>query len=293
LHFLVYDIIPVQNPQWFNSKVPKNFRRWLKTLAIFADSLLCISDVVKKDVAGWLTTQYGFKADVIPINTIPLGADIAASVPSRGVPPNMEQLLEELRGKPSILMVGTLEPRKGHAQVLAAFEQIWQRGRNVNFVIVGKPGWKTDALQQYLIAHPRKHHHLYWLDDVSDEMLEMLYTVSTGVIAASEAEGFGLSLVEALHHNKPVLARDIPVFHAIGGDGVTYFGGGGNNGLAQDIDTWLGRIAKGEVPTVPVRLHTWHDSAHHLLACLGLKAEYSRQHFSERAQDSHSRVQAT
>ena len=276
LYFMVYDLFPVHYPHWFNRKASKNHRRWLRTLAIFADHLICISNVVKNDMASWLKTRYGLRPEGLPISTIPLGGDIAASLPTRGLPANIDQLLLAIRSKPSVLAVGTIEPRKGYPQVLTAFEQLWDRGQNVNLVIVGKPGWKTDSLQEYLLTHPQRQHQLYWLQDVSDEMLALLYDTALGVIVASEAEGCGLPLIEALYHNKPVLARDIPVFREIGKDRVAYFNG--NNGtIAEDIETWLYWLARGQIPPISIPLHTWHNSAMHLFSCLGLKPDSSRQ----------------
>ena len=280
LYFMVYDLLPVLYPHWFNHKTSRNHNRWLRAMAIFADHVVCISNVVKNDMASWLKTRYGLETEALPISTIPLGGDVAASIPTRGLPSNIEQLLEALRRKPSVLKVGTLEPRKGHAQVLAAFEQLWQRGRDVNFVIVGKPGWKTEALQEYLVSHPQRQHHLYWLHDVSDEMLELLYNAAIGVIIASEAEGFGLSLIEATYHGKPVLARDIPVFREIGGDGVTYFTGNGDEPLAGSLEVWLDQITQKQTQTTGAPQQTWHNSAINLLTCLGLKTE-PRQHSGE------------
>lgn len=282
LYFMVYDLLPVLHPHLFNPKTSRNHNRWLRTMAIFADHAVCISNVVKNDMASWLKTRYGLETEALPINTIPLGGDIAASIPTRGLPADIDQLLEEFRSRPSVLAVGTLEPRKGYAQVLVAFEHLWDRGRKVNLVIVGKPGWETEPLQEYLVAHPQRQHYLYWLQEVSDEMLELLYNAAMGVIVASEAEGCGLPLIEALHHGKPVLARDIPVFREIGRDRITYFIG--NNGtIAEDIDRWLDRIAQGQVPLTCGPLQTWHDSALHLLSCLGLKPDYPKQQSGEQA----------
>ncbi len=276
LHFVVYDILAVRNLHWFNPKTTRNIRRWLRTLAIFADSLICISDVVRKDVASWLAARYGFESDVIPIKLIPLGADISASIPSEGISDDMEQLLSRLSRSASVMIVGTLEPRKGHAQILAAFERLWRVGRNVSLVLVGKPGWKTEPLQHQLNAHPQAGRRLYWLDNASDELLELLYGAVTGVIVASQAEGFGLSLVEAAYHRKPILARDIPVFREIGGDRAAFFAGGSPGTLAESIDKWLDEISAGKTSTPCAPLKTWHDSALSLLSCLGLKTSRSK-----------------
>lgn len=274
VHIIVYDLLPVLHPQWFNPKTTRNFRKWLRTIAIFADSAICISNAVKNDLADWVEQQYRIAADALPITTIPLGADIQSSAPSQGLPENVKQLLATLAENPTVLMVGTLEPRKGHAQVLAAFEKLWQQGHEINLVIVGKPGWKTEALQQTLRTHPHIHDRLHWLDNASDEFLELLYAASTGVIVASQAEGFGLPLIEAMHHNKPVLARDIPVLREIGGNSASFFTDAGN--LAKELEAWLAEISHERVPhNFPQP--TWQDSANALLSRLSLEQPISNQ----------------
>ena len=46
---------------------------------------------------------------------------IFASAPSTGLPPNADAVLAALDAAPTLLLVGTLEPRKGQAQTLAAW----------------------------------------------------------------------------------------------------------------------------------------------------------------------------
>jgi glycosyltransferase involved in cell wall biosynthesis len=276
IHIMVYDLLPVLHPHWFNTKTTRNFHRWLKTIAIFSDSVICISNTVKAELNDWLHQKYSLGPSTIPIFTIPLGADIESSAPSRGLPENINQLLTALASRPTVLMVGTLEPRKGHSQVLAAFEKLWQQGRDINFVIVGKPGWKTEAMQQRLRSHPQNKTRLYWLDNASDELLELLYVGCTGVILASQAEGFGLPLIEAGHYNKPVLARDIPVLREIGGNFVTFFSGSSTESLMNDIEFWLAKISIEQMPHSAPQ-HTWEDSAQSLLSCIGLKHQITVQ----------------
>jgi glycosyltransferase involved in cell wall biosynthesis len=42
------------------------------------------------------------------------------------------------------------------------------------------------------------------------------------VLVTSEAEGFGLPVIEALACGAPVVASDLPVLREVGGDAVTY-----------------------------------------------------------------------
>ena len=66
------------------------------------------------------------------------------------------------------LSVGTLEPRKAYPLAIDAFEQLWAAGQEVRYVIVGRPGWNTQALQRRLRQHSEYGRRLLWLDDAED-----------------------------------------------------------------------------------------------------------------------------
>jgi glycosyltransferase involved in cell wall biosynthesis len=226
------------------------------------------------ELSTWLGTKFGLPGTALPASTMVLGADIDASAPSGGLPPNAGFLLARLRNTPAVLMVGTLEPRKGHDQALAAFEQLWKSPNPTApaplLVIVGRPGWKTEALQQQLRAHPQAGKRLFWFENISDEFLMRLYTASRGVLVASRAEGFGLPLVEAALHGKPVLARDIPVFREIEIASITYFNSETPQGLASAINQWLQRAAASSPIHATATLPTWQLAALQLTHALGL-----------------------
>lgn len=279
VHVVVYDLLPLQHPEWFNPKTTRNFKRWIKWLAVYADSAICISETVKHQLHAWLNTHFGLPTTALPASTIVLGADIDASAPSGGLPADAPSLLARLRSTPAVLMVGTLEPRKGHDQALAAFEQLWQQGDAPHLVIVGRPGWKTEALQEKLRRHPQAGQRLFWLDDVSDEYLAQLYEACGGVLVASRAEGFGLPLIEAARYNKPVFARDLPVFREIGLPGVTYFSGEIAASLAAGIPVWLQKTRQKSSASQfqGKNVFTWRTAAMQLLSSLGLPTEPRRQ----------------
>ncbi len=150
-----------------------------------------------------------------------------------------ELVLEKIGSRPSFLMVGTVEPRKRHEQVLNAFEQLWAAGSDATLVIAGKAGWMVDKLLHRLANHPERDSRLLWLKGSSDELLDRMYKASTCLIAASLNEGFGLPLIEAAKHGLPVIARDIPVFREVAGDHAFYFSDDSPTALAQAIRTWL------------------------------------------------------
>jgi len=164
-----------------------------------------------------------------------------------------------------------LEPRKGHAQVLAGFELLWERDLSLNLVIVGKRGWMLEAFVARLESHPELGKRLFWLDAVSDECLEDLYRRSTCVLAASEGEGFGLPLVEAAQREKPIIARSLPVFREVAGEGAFYFDGLLPEDVSESVLAWSALHSEGRAPSsAAIQSLTWDDSARQLLDALAV-----------------------
>jgi glycosyltransferase involved in cell wall biosynthesis len=164
-------------------------------------------------------------------------------------------------------VVSTLEPRKGHAQTLRAFEKLWAEGHEVFLVLVGKKGWKVDELVLSIEEHPMLNQYLFWLQGVSDEYLTQIYQNSTCLIAASEGEGFGLPLIEAAHHKIPIIARDLPVFKEVAQNHAFYFSTRKSENLAQAIKDWLKLYDANSHPksdTMPWL--NWGQSAKQLLS---------------------------
>ena len=244
VYFLVYDILPVRHPEWFFPGAAEMFERWLETIAK-QNGAICISRATANDLQAWVNDRQLGRHRPFKIGWFHSGSDIEASVPTTGLPPGFENALRCLRAQPSILMVGTLEPRKAHAQVLGAFERLWKQGMGVSLIIVGKPGWMVEELTSRLKDHPEAGHRLFWFQGVSDEALRRLYEVAKGVLVASRGEGFGLPVVEAAQHGRPVLVRDIPVFREVAGNGATYFSGDGPEDLANALRQWLKDIDCG------------------------------------------------
>lgn len=265
VYFVVYDIIPLLHPQYTVAGMGDAFDTWLHCLARQADGLLCISAAVAEDVRSWLDAHV--HARPFPeIRHFHLGADIENSGPSNGLPADAGFVLEKIRRQPAFLMVGTIEPRKAQVQALAAFEQLWREGLPVQLVLIGKEGWMMEDFSRKVRAHPELGQRLFWLEGISDEFLEQVYGAATCLIAASEAEGFGLPLIEAAQHQLPIIARDIPVFREVAGRHAYYFSGQQPEALAKSIRSWLALHQTGRAPpSSSMPWLTWKQSTKSLL----------------------------
>ncbi len=231
---VIYDLLPVLQPHYFPDTVQRAFPLWLRTIATVADALLCISRTVADEVLAWLARNPVERRRKLDIGWFHLGGDFNAV--STGAAAS---------GRPDLLMVGTVEPRKGHAEALHAMEALWESGADVGLVIAGRPGWDTDALQARLRAHPEAGRRLRWVEGADDARVAALYRSSSALLMASEGEGFGLPIVEAAHAGLPVVARDLPVFREICGESAVYFRPGE---LAAALRRWLALRDEGRVP---------------------------------------------
>ncbi len=260
--FIVYDLLPLQNSSWFTPRARRSFRHWLSTIAIHADELWCISRTVASDVDILMQQRFGLARAEITVRWFELGADRL----DRAYVDESISVPEFARfARPILLMVGTIEPRKAHALVLDALDLLWGNGEQPTLVIVGKKGWHVDALAGRLAQHPQNGKLLFWLDEVDDAQLEMLYNRADGLILASEAEGFGLPIIEAARHDKPLFLRDLPVFREVAGGHATYFSGPDKHALATEISGWLAQLAAGTAPrSGSIKPISWAASARQL-----------------------------
>lgn len=278
VYFVVYDLLPVTMPQFFSLNDSAGHEAWLKAIA-HSDGVICISEATADDFRRWAASQKGDEQvdPAFQIRSFHLGADIGNSSPTVGMPESAETVLAKLAALPTFLMVGTVEPRKGHPQVLDAFESLWSSNMEVNLVIVGKKGWMTDAFCERLRNHTEVDSHLFWLEGVSDEYLDHIYAASTCLIAASEGEGFGLPLIEAAQHGLPIIARDIPVFREVAGEHAFYFNGENPTDLTRAITDWLYLHVAAQSPKSDnMPWLTWNQSAVQLMQSCKLCS--SRRH---------------
>jgi glycosyltransferase involved in cell wall biosynthesis len=254
----VYDLIPLDYPDATETANRMGFEQWFAHVLMRCDALVCISRSVADALVDRLRDD-GLAPSPLRIGYWPLGADFQFPVGSRPSA-RVQALLDE--PSPFFLSVGTVEPRKAYPVALDAFERLWAEGANCRYVIVGRPGWNTDALQKQIRGHKAAGRKLVWLDDAEDAELAALYVSARALVFPSVAEGFGMPLVEALMRGVPVIASDIPVFREVGGVTALYFPALDSRALAVALLRALEGLPPPAAPTVV----TWRESAARLAA---------------------------
>ncbi len=268
IYYVIYDLIPIHKPESFVAQLSKEFAEWIETTS-YANGIICISRSVADEYIEWLSNNTPNRKTPLKIGYFHLGADFKNSIPTSGIPPEAENILNNIDGKLNFIMVGTLEPRKGHSQIIKCFDVLWEQGIDANLLIVGKNGWLSENLVTMIKNHSEFGKRLYWFNGISDEYLDVLYKKSSCLIAASEAEGFGLPLIEAAMKGIAIIARNIPVFKEVAGDSAFYFSGTTPLEQAVEIKKWIILRDQGTHPVSSgMKYLTWKDSAEQFWDCL-------------------------
>lgn len=271
INFIVFDLLPVKHPEFFPPRTNKTHTDWLRTVCQVADKVVCISKSVADGLDDWQNNEQITRLRPLGIDWFHLGVDIKPTMLTNEVSAATEQQLAIFNSRPTFLMVGSLEPRKGYLQVIEAFEQLWNKSGDVNLVVVGEEGWKglpeqdrrtIPRITEKFRQHSELGNRLFWLDVTSDEFLEQVYSLATCFIAASEEEVFGLPLIKAAQYKLPIIARDIPVFREVAGEHAFYFSGKLPSCLTKSISDWLSLYAAAKHPiSDDLPRYTWSESA--------------------------------
>jgi glycosyltransferase involved in cell wall biosynthesis len=138
----------------------------------------------------------GFDADRIRL--VPWGVDVEPASEA-----DVSSVREANRlGRPYVLFVGTIEPRKNLGGLIAAMAHL--DGREVDLVVVGPDGWNED-LGQRLRALDGTSVRVHRLGFQPPEALAPLYAGAAAFCFPSLREGFGMPVLEAMAQGAPVV----------------------------------------------------------------------------------------
>jgi glycosyltransferase involved in cell wall biosynthesis len=207
---VVHDIAYLHYPQhlpllvraYYQFFCPRFFRR--------ADTLLTISNFVKKDLLAH------FPLDSDNIQVVYNGC-------REGFKPLRENERAAVReqysgGVPYFLYWGALQPRKNIARLIEAFSSFRSRQTSpVRLLIGGRKAWKTKEAEQAWAASPFQED-IVFTGYLPEMELYRVVAAAHAVVYVSLFEGFGLPLVEAMHAEVPILSSTVTSLPEVAGD---------------------------------------------------------------------------
>jgi glycosyltransferase involved in cell wall biosynthesis len=177
------------------------FVRFFREAVRYTDRFIAISARTAADLADFAHAEGRPGLD---IRTEKLGADAATGAAAGTALP------AGLAAGRYVLFVSTVEPRKNHALLLRVWKRLaaGEHGGTAGFKLVfaGRRGWMTDDVIDTMKTDPVLARDVVHVPDASDDVLRALYAGAAFCVYPSLYEGFGLPVIEAFAHGKPVIA---------------------------------------------------------------------------------------
>lgn len=215
----IYDLIPMTHPEFCDAQLVNDFTMSLSDgLAVF-DFVLTISDYTAREVRR-LQTSLNLRP--VPVQPVPL-AHLLSEETLEEATSGWTPAISALKGKRFALSVSTIEIRKNHAYLVAAWRLMLDEGLDPpDLVFVGRYGWRVKDLMEQMQATQFLNGRIHVLHDLADAELQMLYHSCQFTTFPSFVEGWGLPVGESLAHGRPCIASNTSSIPEVGGDLVDY-----------------------------------------------------------------------
>ena len=134
-----------------------------------------------------------------------------------------------------LLIVSTVEPRKNHSRLLAAWEILKAEvDPALRLVVVGGLGWDYEAVMRAFRPWVEQGE-AFFLTGVPAPDLRVLYRHALATVCPSLAEGFDYAGIESMRSGGVVVASDIPVHREVYGAAAEYFDPYSTRSLVKSI----------------------------------------------------------
>lgn len=204
---MLHDLIPIRYPEYCTAGTDRRHIHRVLGMIDHASLVIANSQSTADDLADYAAAM-GRAAP--PTCVASLGLETAF----------LERPADPVAGQPYFVCVGTIEPRKNLAFLLA----LWRRlscdlgERTPQLVLVGRRGWENESVIDHIERSPPVVRYVHEVNSLQDGQLARLIAGATALLAPSFAEGFDLPVAEALALSTPVIASDIPVHRELAGD---------------------------------------------------------------------------
>lgn len=180
----LHDLAFVHDPDKFSRHGVRVMTRSIDVISTRADLVICPS-------AATMADAIAVGLDPAKLRVVPMGVDTGVASPAA-----VERVRREYQLPDDfVLFVGTIEPRKNLARLIAAMRA---RAGTQPLVVAGAPGWGD-------VDIPVGADDVLFLGFVPDADLAALYGAASVFAYPSEREGFGLPVAEAMAQSTPVV----------------------------------------------------------------------------------------
>jgi glycosyltransferase involved in cell wall biosynthesis len=174
--------------------------------------------------------------------------------------------------RPFVAFLGTIEPRKGVASLVRAFDRVAPRHPDARLVLAGQVGWGTEDVERALAAAGCAER-VVRVGYVPDGAIPALLRRATVVAYPSLEEGGGLPALEALACGAPLITTSGTAMEEMAAGAAVLVAPGDDGALAAALDEALSQAVAPGAPRPPAlegrrqrglevaRARTWEAAA--------------------------------
>lgn len=201
---IIHDVLPFTLAPQFSGHSTESLMNYCRRIVPISALVLSVSKATQEDLRSWLKRN---KITPPEMEVFRLGEDFefaASEIPTEDAFKDAK-----VKGKDYILTVGTIEARKNHALLYYVYKLAKSRGIDLPLsVIVGRRGWKTEQIYDFMTGDPEVRDKFVFLHDASDENLTWLYEHAKLSVQPSFCEGWGMPIAESIARGTPCISSD-------------------------------------------------------------------------------------
>jgi glycosyltransferase involved in cell wall biosynthesis len=209
---VVHDLTPLTHPEWHRRKTVAAFLPWIERTLERSARVIAVSQATAAELgrrfpdvrARTAVIEHGVDPRFSPRPALPEEARATRAA--------------HAKGRPFILYLGTLEPRKNVATLVAACERLWtdDPGRP-DLLLAGSRGWKSDRLLARIARSPFADR-IHVAGYVPADSVPALLRSASAFCYPSFEEGFGLPVLEAMASGTPAVISDAAALREVAQD---------------------------------------------------------------------------
>jgi glycosyltransferase involved in cell wall biosynthesis len=217
----VYDVSFFAHPEWFG--VREGFRRRLITRAAArrAHSVITISEFSAQEIERYLRVPRARIHLAPPGVSVSRGTEVDLWKTS-GTLNLTPDVFHRSTSVPFVLYAGSLFTRRHIPELIEGFARASARAPAARLVLVGDNRARPPIDPMAIAARLGVADRIDWRRYVSDDELQRLYASARVFAFLSEYEGFGMTPLEALAHDVPLVLLDTSVSREVYGDAARY-----------------------------------------------------------------------
>ncbi len=201
---IFYDLIPLFNWKDLGGYFPPDLYMERFNQIDQTDTIFCISETTRKDL----------------VTTFSIDPEKAVNINGGFTDHHNDAIRPDSFTVPSkyiLFPTGDL-PHKNNTLVFNAFRELLKQNKDVHLLVTSR---FNEVTKDALLTICSKN--VLFTGNVSDEELQYLYQNASAVLFSSKYEGLGLPVLDAVFHNKPVIASNIDVFTEMSPGAYYYF----------------------------------------------------------------------